>query len=269
MLFADAVARTMEDLRRRRRGAATLAAYAADLRLYGRYVARASGRAVDSLTLADCAQMGLSSYLRHLREERCNAAATVARRLAALRALYRCNWHLGGLERDPALLVSYPIGPRRGVRALEIRAARALVRAAVLESRAPLRDALMLMLLVGNGLTLQELTALDCDDVDLARSVLHLRGRTQRERLVPLSESAVRMLRRYLRERPTGPLWSSRRGERLSARGVQYVCARAARRAGLCGASAQALRVTALELMRAAGASDETIRDLLGLRRAG
>ncbi len=271
MLYTDAVELALADLGTRMRRGQTLAAYRADLRLYARFCSSRLRVARERLTLQDCATLGVAKYLEYLRGERRNAPATVARRLAAVRALYRAVWRLAGLQRDPSRDVGYPPGPRRTVRALGLQEAQRLVRAATAASRTPLRDALMLLLLVSNGLTLAELTALDCADLDCRRRTLKVRGRPQAERIVPLSRDAAELLARYLCTRPAGgPLWSNRAGTRLSARGVQYVCARAARRAGLGrSVSAQALRVTALNLMRSAGASEVTIRELLGLRRAG
>ncbi len=271
MLYQDAVELALADLGARSRRTQTLAAYRADLRLYGTFCSECCGAPRDGLTLRECADIGVSRYLRYLRAERRNAPATIARRLAAVRALYRAVWHAAGLSRDPSREVEYPGGPRRCITGLRLQEAQRLVRAATAASRTPRRDALMLLLLVSNGLTLAELTALDCGDVDGQRRLLHVRGRPQAERTVPLSRDAARLLRPQITGRAAGaPLWCNRRGGRLSPRGVQYVCARAARRARLDRAvSVQALRVTALQLMRSAGASDETIRELLGLRRSG
>ncbi|MDA8346203.1 MAG: tyrosine-type recombinase/integrase [Thermaerobacter sp.] len=271
MLYSEAVDLALAELGARSRCRQTVAAYRADLRLYGRFCSERTQVSRSDLALEACAALGVERYLMYLRAERRNAPATIARRLAAVRALYRAVWRLAGLSRDPSREVAYPGGPRRGVRALRVQEAQSLVRAATAASRTPLRDALMLLLLVSNGLTLAELTALNCDDIDLARRVMRVSGRPQAERTVPLSSDAAALLRRYLRTLPAAsPLWGNRTGGRLSARGVQYVCARAAHRAGLARpVSAQALRVTALQLMRAAGASEATIRALLGLRRAG
>lgn len=270
MLYTEAVELALLDLGGRRRRQ-TVAAYRADLGLYGRFCAEALHRPAADLTIEECAHLGVRRYLDHLRAVRRNAPATVARRLAAVRALYRAVWRAAGLARDPSRDVGYPGGPRRAVRALALQEAQRLVRAATASSRTPLRDALMLLLLVSNGLTLAELTALDGRDIDLGRHLLHVCGRPQAARIVPLSGDAASLLARHLQGRPyAGPLWTNRSGGRLSARGVQYVCSRAAQRAGIRrGVSVQALRVTALHLMRSAGASEETIRALLGLRRAG
>jgi len=269
MLFLDAVIACLEDLDRAGRSAPTLDAYRRDLLLYGRFVARSLDLPLDELTIEACASLGVDAYLGELREVRRNAPATVARRLASLRALYRTTWRRAGLPHNPAERAASPVGRQRSVPALDLASARALLRAAAHQSATPLRDALLISLALGNGLTLAELTRLDGRDVDLARGVLTVRGRRGRARQVPLSEAAARLLGRHLAQQGSGPLWTNRRGERLSARGVQYVFARAGRRAQIARpASAQALRNTARRLMRRAGASPSALRRLLGVESA-
>lgn len=269
MLFLDALDRCLERLTANGRGPQTIAAYRADLLLYGRFAAQRLHLALGDLLLEDCATLGVAAYLRELREVRHNAPATLARRLASLRALYSVTWREAGLPQDPASGIRYPGGQRNSVRALDIKSARSLVRAAAVDSRTPLRDALILALMLGNGLSLAELVRLNSDDFDVARLQITVRGRRGRRRSVPVSLATAELLQRHLASQGAGPLWCNRRGERLSPRGVQYVCQRASRRARIQGrVSAQALRVTARRLMRRAGASPATLRALLGVESA-
>ncbi len=269
MLFLDALERCLARLAANGRGRQTIAAYRADLMLYGRFVAKRLHLALDDLLLEDCAALGIEVYLKELREVRRNAPATLARRLASLRALYAATWREAGLGSDPASGVRYPLGARRSVRALDIQSARSLVRAATLDSRTPLRDALMLVLMLGNGLSLAELVRLESRDVDVVQCRITVRGRRGRPRSVPVSHATAQLLTWHLASQGAGPLWCNRRGERLSPRGVQYVCQRASQRARVGGrVSAQALRATARRLMRRAGATPGTLRALLGVDSA-
>jgi len=268
MLFLEAIERCAARLEAQGRGAQTIAAYRADLMLYGRTVGRRLGLAPTDLMLEDCAALGVETYLRELRDVRRNAPATLARRLASLRALYAATWRQAGLAGNPAAAVDAVFGPRHSVRALDLPSARRLVRAAAHRSRTPLRDALMLALMLGNGLSLAELVRLESGDVDLGRRVLNVEGRSGRRRRVPISWATADLLARHIAAQGAGPLWCNRRGGRLSPRGVQYVCQRAAERAGIAAASAQSLRATARREMRRAGASAATLQALLGVESA-
>jgi integrase/recombinase XerC len=155
------------------------------------------------------------------------------------------------------------------VRALDLRSARRLVRAAAADSRTPLRDALMLLLMLGNGLSLAELVRLESTDVNMSGRLITVHGRRGRPRQVPVSRATAQLLGRHMARQGAGPLWCNQQGTRLSPRGVQYVCQRASRRARLAErVSAQSLRATARRLMRRAGASAATLRALLVVESA-
>jgi site-specific recombinase XerD len=85
--YSEAVEMALAELGARQRRQQTIAAYRADLRIYGRFCSQTLRTARTDLTLEQCAALGVSAYLRHLRADRRNAPATVARRLAAVRAL--------------------------------------------------------------------------------------------------------------------------------------------------------------------------------------
>ena len=67
-----------------------------------------------------------------------------------------------------------------------------------------LRDRAMLELLYSTGMKLHELIHLNVDDLQLDTALVRIRGR--RERLVPLTDKAVALLRRYLTETRSGRL---------------------------------------------------------------
>jgi site-specific recombinase XerD len=106
----------------------------------------------------------------------------------------------------------------------------------LLEAALAGRERLLLELAYGCGLRLKELVGLKVTDIDSARMVLHLRnGKGQKERLVPLTERLLAMLRSYWREyRPEGWLFPGVKPQTaLTGGAVQRICQRTAQRAGL------------------------------------
>jgi integrase/recombinase XerD len=98
------------------------------------------------------------------------------------------------------------------------------------------RDRTLMELAYGCGLRLKELLGLQVADIDSARMVLHIReGKGQKERLVPLSERLLGMLRGYWREcRPATWLFPGIKPSLpLTGGAVQRICKRTAKRAGL------------------------------------
>jgi integrase/recombinase XerD len=98
------------------------------------------------------------------------------------------------------------------------------------------RDRTLMELAYGCGLRLKELLGLQAVDIDSARMVLHIRaGKGQKERLVPLSERLLAILRDYWREyRPATWLFPGIKPSLpLTGGAVQRICQRTAKRAGL------------------------------------
>jgi site-specific recombinase XerD len=146
------------------------------------------------------------------------APATIARKLAAVRALVRFAL---GPERVPDRSFA-PRQPRRlpdAPRAEEVEAE--LTR---LERDGPLglRNRALAELVYSAGLRSREAVDLDLGDVDFEQEIVHVKGKGGKERTVPLGEEAAHWLARYLHTaRPElargaeNALFLSARGRRL------------------------------------------------------
>lgn len=101
-----------------------------------------------------------------------------------------------------------------------------------------LRDAALLELLYGCGLRVSEASGLDRGNVDLRERTVRILGKGAKERQAPLGAKALNAVRAYLdgQEGPrsgASPLFRNARGDRLSARSIQRIVGRHAKRAGL------------------------------------
>jgi site-specific recombinase XerD len=193
---------------------ATRRAYAADLRDFSSWLAD------QGLELGDVDVRSLAAYTAELgRARRGLAPTTIARRLSAVRSLVR---HALG----PARVPDAPLAPRRPRRLPETPALSEVE--AVVDSAGhddgplALRNAALLELVYSCGLRSAEAVGLDLGDVDLDREQLHVRGKGDKERLVPLGEEAAWLVARWLRDgRPQlargacDALFVSVRGKRL------------------------------------------------------
>jgi len=131
------------------------------------------------------------------------AATTVARKIAALRSFAKLARREGWFDADPSLALVAPKRPSRLVEVVTVaEIEKAIATESVLEESATeprlrnrhLRNRLMLELLWGSGLRLAELVGLDWSAVDLAHATLRVLGKGRKERLVPLTDPAVRAL---------------------------------------------------------------------------
>ncbi|MDX1610445.1 MAG: tyrosine recombinase XerC [Halofilum sp. (in: g-proteobacteria)] len=211
---------------------ATRAAYRRDL---GRFAAFLASEACD-----DWSAVGVDLVQRFVAREhrRGLGGRSLARALAAIRALYGWLLREGRARRDPAADVRPPRTDRPLPRTLEVEEVERLV---AIPGDDPLarRDRALLELFYSGGLRLAEIAGLDVAGLDLGEGVARVTGKGRRTRLAPVGRPAVVALSAWLEVRGAwaGPgqpaLFVSARGNRLSRRSIQARVAHWARRLGL------------------------------------
>jgi site-specific recombinase XerD len=171
--------------------AATQRAYRSDLRTFARWL---DARAV---SLEDVDARVIAAWVGELGRGRDRVApATLARRLAAVRSLLRFTF---GPERVP----DAAFAPRRARRLPDVPKESEidhLLEHADGDTALALRNRALLELLYSAGLRSAEAVGLDLADVDFEREALHVRGKGNKERSVPLGEEAAHYLALYLRD---------------------------------------------------------------------
>jgi integrase/recombinase XerD len=183
------------------RGAAynTLAAYHRDLADFASYLAGA-GRSIKSATTED-----VRLYLGAL-SQRGLRPASVARRLSAVRQLYRFLYAEGHRKEDPAAVLEGPKRSRPLPKTLSLAEVDRLLRcaaqrdpaAALSEQVRAVRLACLVELLYATGLRVSELVALPFAAARRDARVIVVRGKGNKERLVPLNDAAKHAVAVYL-----------------------------------------------------------------------
>jgi integrase/recombinase XerD len=262
--------------------AATLSAYAADLRLF----AAAPGvRATWSA--------GPDAALRWLATQAASglAATTLRRRTAAVRGFYRFAYGEGTIGRDVAGHLDLPRQPRRLPETLTVDEVKRLLESACGQSpgaqsaespraQTPvaIRDRALLELLYAAGIRISEALGLDRDDLSLDGAFVRVIGKGDKERLVPVGDVAIEWLGRYLGEvRPAwlavshvspargGPLFLTARGGRLGRQAAWSIVKRTATAAGLGDrVSPHTLRHSFATHLLEGGADLRVVQELLG-----
>jgi len=249
----------------------TLEAYRSDLLQFGEYLRR------HGLTLAATRHGDVAAFLSELAsggpERPPVAAATLARKVAALRSFYRHLRGEGALEHDPTADLR---GPRKS-RTLPRVLSREEVTRLLGEPRGAdpraLRDRALLEVMYACGLRASEAIGLELADVDLEEAVLCARGKGSKERLVPIGRQAVAALRAYSRRgrpallgaRAESRLFVNHRGTRLTRQGLYKIVQGHARGAGLEEKmSPHTLRHTFATHLLAGGCDQRTLQEMLG-----
>ena len=170
---------------------ATLSSYGRDLDGFARWLRP------HSLGLLQARREHLFQYLAE-RGAQQYAPRSNARLLSPLRAFYAQPSRLGAIHEDPAALLESPKLGRSLPKALSESEVEALLRAPAVDTPAGLRDRAMVELMYAAGLRVSELVALPAAAVNLRQGVLRVRGKGNKERLVPMGEEAQHWLERYL-----------------------------------------------------------------------
>ena len=254
------------DLRRRGAAEKTRHAYGVDLEQLAAWSAQRE-LAPDRVT---------TRQLRHFAAAMSEAGAapsTLARKLAALRAFYRCLREHGVVEQNPADLLPTPKRPSRLPRVLKREDVAGLLDRIPATTPLELRDRALFELAYACGLRAEELVRLDVGSPDFDAEQLRVEGKGDKTRFVPAGEPALKAVADYLQRGraalATGDgepaLFLSKSGRRLSTSDVRRRLRVWTRRGGLATApSPHALRHSFATHLLEGGADLRAIQDLLG-----
>ena len=257
----------------RQLSAHTVAAYRRDLAELCVYLDR---REIDDWS--DVARDDLRGYIGEL-SRRDLARRSIARKLSAARSFLRWLHREGRIESNPGRLVRSPKLDKTlpsWLTAQQVEELFAAAEASAIEGGfRPARDLAVLETFYGTGVRLSELHGLDWSDLDLLGEQAKVRGKGKKERIVPLTGSAARALRRYelrrddvvrtVKDADRRAVFLSARGKRLSRRQIQMVVRgfldRIAEESGL---STHSLRHSFATHLLDGGADLMAVKELLG-----
>ncbi len=197
------------------RGAAhnTQLAYARDLRDYTDWLT-SQGRSVSVATRDD-----VESYLIHT-DAQGLSKATRARRLSAIRQLYRFAFEEGLRTDNPAIQISGPGRDKRLPKTLSTAEVDLMLDAATRFGRSradKLRNTCLMQLLYATGMRVTELVSLPLSAARGDPRMLLIRGKGGKERMVPLSPPAREALRLWLASREEAETAARAKGKPPSA----------------------------------------------------
>ena len=172
----------------------TQLAYARDLSDFADWLARRG------LHFASCGQSDVEAYLISCEAEGL-AVATRARRLSAIKQLFRFAFEEGWRSDNPALRIKGPGKSKRLPKTLSTEDVDRLIEAAHTHGRETLRNGALVELLYATGMRVTELVSLPVSAARGDPRMLLVRGKGGKERLVPLSGRARLALGDWLAQR--------------------------------------------------------------------
>lgn len=206
-------------------------------------------------------------------------SATVARKLSALRTFFRFALRHGRVKSDPLSGVTGPKIGRHIPVFLTVDETFALLEAPGLTDTHLHRDRAILELLYSTGIRVSELVSANLDDLDFTEEVLRVRGKGNKERVVPVGRPAIEGVRGWLPQRlqlaaeragrgrivEESALFLNGRGSRLTARSVERLVKAYGERAGIAQiVTPHALRHSFATHLLEMGADLRSVQELLG-----
>jgi integrase/recombinase XerD len=195
-----------------------------------------------------------------------------ARRLVAVRGLFRFLREEGRIDVDPAQALRLPKLPRSLPELLSRTEVEALLAAPGADGPLALRDTALLELLYATGCRISEALDLTLDRLHLDRAIVRLTGKGDKQRLVPVGAPAIAALRAWIEvgrpELIRGAvrwLFVNQRGARLSRQGFFLKLQQYALQAGITRAvSPHKLRHSFATHLLEGGADLRAVQTLLG-----
>lgn len=248
----------------------TVAAYRRDLSVYLEFL---DGRGLSSFDAVS--REDVSAYVSSLAASGL-AASSVERKVSAVKGFHRFLVTEGITENHPTARLPLPKVPAKLPEAVSVEDIDRLLAQPFPDGPVGLRDRAMLEVMYGCGLRVSEVTGLDLDALDLGSGTLRVRGKGNKERIVPIAGLASAALQAYLGSgRPSlrpkrsisgseSALFLSVRGRRLSRQTVFALVRTYGERAGLEGLHPHTLRHSFATHMLEGGADLRALQEMLG-----
>lgn len=223
----------------------------------------------------------IHAFLSSLHRE--HKKSSIGRKLSAIKSFFRFLLREGLVTRDPTLHIGSPKQDQPLPTHLTVDDMFRLLEAPAQDTPAGVRDQAILEVLYSCGLRVCELAALNWGEIDPTLEVVRVRGKGNKERIVPIGRKALDALDCYRLQIPlliapkhrgkaavlgasaTGPVFLNNRGGRLTTRSIARLVAGYARDCGIAlKTSPHALRHSFATHLLDAGADLRAIQELLG-----
>lgn len=209
-------------------------AYGHDLKRYARYLEK------KNVSMTEAAPEDVTGFLLELLQDGL-AVRSYARALIAIRGFYKFLKKNKVLTTSPCASVDMPRLSPGLPDCLSVSEVDSLLQAPGPDTPIGLRDKAMLETLYATGVRVSELVSLGLDDVNLQGGLLTAFGKGSKQRLVPMGESAMLWLKRYIEEarprflkkRGSKHLFLTMRGKAMTRQNFWVIIKKSALRAGV------------------------------------
>ncbi|MFC1501193.1 tyrosine recombinase XerC [Elusimicrobiota bacterium] len=199
----------------------TVKAYRHDMYEFLKYLESTSGK----ILIERVDRLKMREYFTFLQKQNLTRSSVV-RKVAVLRSFYKYLAKDGVIKNTPFSYLSTPKPEKKIPAFLSEKEIHDLFSIPKINSR----DNTMLEFLYSGGLRIEELVGLNIGDIDMFSGLVKVFGKGSKERVVPIGDKSLEVLRTYIKSREillqnskngTDALFLNNRGERISTRGAR------------------------------------------------
>ena len=201
--------------------------------------------------------------------------STISRKLSSIRSFFNFLERTGTIRKNPAWNISFPKPEKYLPRYLSVDNICEILdieaeNDAFVDWRL-FRDKAILELLYSCGIRVSELVSLNIEDIDMHENVIKIKGKGDKERIVPMGKYALEAIKKYLsvldnvKKDNTRALFLNRSGKRISDRSVRRIVKKYAIKKGLSwDISPHSLRHSFATHLLEGGANIRVVQEMLG-----
>ncbi len=191
------------------------------------------------ISFLDISKPQILDFLKCLYND--NSDISVSRILSALRGFYKFLIRQQIIKNNPWSQIKNPRSSKKILEILDIEEVLKFLDSIPGSTPSDLRDNAMFEILYGCGLRVSEITGLSINSIDFDQKLLRFIGKGDKERIVPLGDTAILFLNKYIdhargkieKEKKTDFLFLNMRGGNLSRKGFWKILKKYADRAGI------------------------------------
>lgn len=211
----------------------TIISYQNDLNAFLAFTARQNETDEEAVALNSITRLTIRLWLGELSGQGM-AKTSIARKVAALRSFFKYCFKRGHIDKNPAHLLVVPKKEQSLPKTATINDIERMMDAVDISTPKGLQERAILELFYGTGVRVSELTGLNLTDVDVRKNQIIVKGKGNKQRIVPLGGMAVSVLEKFTKQRTElygkrtdsdarNALFLAAGGQRIYDRAVRYM----------------------------------------------
>lgn len=178
----------------------TITSYQNDLSSFLQFCAKHFQSPEDEIDINAVSRLIIRLWLGEL-SDMGMAKSSIARKVAALRSFFKYCFKRGHITKNPAHLLVVPKKEKLLPKTVTVDDLERLMDSVDISTTKGLQDRAILELFYGTGIRVSELVGLNITDIDLRSRQIIVHGKGNKQRVIPLGESTIKIIKDFLKKR--------------------------------------------------------------------